>query len=196
MKQPLVGAALASILVACGSPGVDPGNPDPVDPGGPDAPEPPGATAQLPAPTGVCPALANGDVTFAPAGMPPRKVKLALPATTAPGPLVIYWHATGSSPAEAAYSLGATLTAITDAGGIVAAPYADPSAGQFEWFVVNGSAQQDDFVLADEVVGCLAQAGRLDAAHVHSMGMSAGGLQTTAVSFVRAAYVASVATYS
>lgn len=148
----------------------------------------------IPAPTGTCPALKSGDVTFAPAGMAPRKVKLALDAGG--GPLVIYWHATGSSPVEAAYSLGDTEAAITGAGGVVAAPYADTTAGTFEWFVVNGSDKQDDFLLADEIVGCLAQAHLIDTAHIHSMGMSAGALQTTAFSFQRSAYVASVATYS
>jgi len=155
-------------------------------------------TVTLPEPTGTCPTIASGDVTFAPAGIPPRKVKLALPdaAHQGHGQLIIYWHATGSSPLEAAYSLGATEGAITAAGGIVAAPYPDPTAGEFEWFIVNQSPKLDDFLVADEVVGCLNHAGLIDPAHIHSMGMSAGALQTTAVSFLRSAYIASVATYS
>jgi len=154
-------------------------------------------TPVIPAPTGTCPTLAPGDVTFAPAGIPPRKVKLAFdPAKVGHGELVFYWYATGSGTAEAAYSLGATLNAITAAGGIVATPYADSTAGQFEWFIVNGSAKQDDFLVADEVVGCLAQSHLIDTNQIHSMGMSAGALQTTALSFIRASYVASVATYS
>jgi predicted esterase len=190
--------ALALALVAaCG--GSSPGSGDSPDAAGtPDAP--PGLVSEpvLPAPTGTCPTIASGDVTFAPAGMPPRKVKLALdPAASSDhGQLVIYWHATGSGPAEAAYALGATQAKITAAGGIVATPYADTTAGQFEWFVVNQSPKLDDFVLADEIVGCLAAAHRIDAHHVHSMGMSAGALQTTAFSFYRANYVASVATFS
>ena len=36
----------------------------------------------------------------------------------------------------------------------------------------------------------------IDARKIHSMGMSAGGLQTTAFSFLRSSYLASVATYS
>jgi len=155
-------------------------------------------TPIIPEPTGTCPTIANGDVTFAPAGIPPRKVKIAMKpsASTDHGQLVFYWFATGSSPNEAAYSLGATETAIVNAGGIVAAPYADPTAGQFEWFVVNQSSKGDDFIVADEVVACLAKAHLIDPTHVHSMGMSAGALQTTALSFFRSAWVASVATYS
>lgn len=151
----------------------------------------------VPTPTGTCPTLTSGDVTFAPAGQTPRRVRLVLGAPpTTPGPLVLYWHATGSSPAEVDYALGATAASLTAAGGVIAAPYADPTAGQFEWFIVNQSARQDDFVLADEIVGCLVAAGRVDARHVHSMGMSAGALQTTALSFLRSGYLASVATYS
>ena len=149
----------------------------------------------IPAATGACPALVDGDVTFAPAGMPPRKVKLALGAS-APGPLVLYWHATGSGVGEASYALGATHASIVADGGVIAAPYSDASAGMFEWFIVNGSERLDDFVLADEIVACLVAASRIDPTRIHSMGMSAGALQTTALSFMRSAYVASVATYS
>jgi hypothetical protein len=172
-------------------------NPTP-DPDQPDAPPPgPPGMAALPQPTGTCPAIAAGDVTFAPAGIAPRKVKLAIdPAKTGAGEVVLYWHATGSAPEEAAFALGNSLDDIVAGGGVVAAPYSDASAGTFEWFIVNGSDRLDDFTLADEIVGCLAQAGRVDAARVHSVGMSAGGLQTTAFSFMRSNYVASVATFS
>jgi poly(3-hydroxybutyrate) depolymerase len=130
--------------------------------------------------------------------MPPRKVKLTFDpaAKSAKAPLLIYWHATGSVPDEAGYSLGASESSFTGAGGVVAAPYPDPSAGTFEWFIVNQSPKLDDFVLADEIVACLASDGRFDPARIHSMGMSAGGLQTTAMSFLRSSYIASVATYS
>ena len=179
---------------ACSAP--DDGSGPGPDPATPDAPVVTGAAAMIPQPTGTCPAIVAGDVTFAPAGIAPRKVKLALAAGAQRGPLVIYWHATGSSPVEAAYALGATHGALTAAGAVIATPYSDPAAGQFEWFIVNGSDRTDDFVLADEIVACLAMAGRIDPAHMHSVGMSAGGLQTTAFSFLRSAYVASVATFS
>ncbi len=154
------------------------------------------ATPVIPTPTGTCPTITSGDVMFAPAGIPPRMVKLAMDPTKVGGPLILYWHATGSNPNEAAYALGATEQQITAAGGIVAAPYADSTAGQFEWFIVNMSPKLDDFILADEIVGCLAQAKLIDTTHIHSMGISAGALQTTAVSFLRSSWIASVATYS
>jgi poly(3-hydroxybutyrate) depolymerase len=186
---------LLLLLAACGGASTTPGTPDGATGPGDGAAA---AAPTIPTPTGTCPTLVAGDVTFAPAGIPPRKVKLALEpaAATDHGELVLYWHATGSSPLEAAYSLGATQAAITHAGGIVAVPYADPTAGQFEWFLVNQSPKLDDFLVADEIVGCLVAAHRIDPRHIHSMGMSAGALQTTALGFLRAAYVASVATYS
>jgi predicted esterase len=158
---------------------------------------PAGIDPVMPQSTGECPEIVEGEVTFAPAGIPPRQVTLSLAGDhDGPSSLVLYWHATGSVPEEAAYSLGASLGEFTGGGGIVAAPHADPAAGTFEWFLVNGSQQQDDFVLADEIVACLHEAGMIDPARVHSMGMSAGALQTTAFSFLRSSYIASVATYS
>ncbi len=187
---------LVVALAACGGTSADSLSPDAAastttDASG-NAPRP-----TLPQPTGTCPAIASGDVTFAPAGMPPRKVRLALDASvTEPGPLLLYWHATYSGPAEAAYALGGTEAAFVHDGGIVATPYSDPAAGTFEWFIVNGSPKLDDFVLADEIVACLGAAGRVDPIRIHSLGMSAGALQTTALSFYRSSYIASVATFS
>jgi len=196
-----IGLPLLVLVVACSSPSSGPSvqAPDaaPIDATTSDSDAATNPAPTLPTPTGTCPALASGDVVFAPAGIPPRKVKLALDAAKlGQGPLIFYWHATGSSPLEASYSLGATQKAIVASGGVVATPYADPAAGQFEWFVVNGSSKTDDFVLADEVVACFAQQKLIDGSRIHSMGMSAGALQTTAFGFARATYIASVATYS
>lgn len=184
-------------LIGCHASGTSPAMGGDDDLPGPDAPRSSGGVApKIPAPTGMCPEIKNGDVTFAPAGIPPRKVNLALDESKPRGELVIYWYATGSGTFESGYSLGATEKTITDAGGVVATPYADSTAGTFEWFIVNQSPKLDDFLVADEIVGCLVQAGRVDPLHVHSMGMSAGALQTTALSFLRSDYIASVATYS
>ena len=177
--------ALLALAAACGNSSSTSG----VDAG-------PVATPVIPTPTGTCPTITNGDVMFAPAGIPPRMVNIAMNPAKTGGPLVLYWYATGSNPNEASYALGATEQQILGAGGIVATPYADPTAGQFEWFIVNMSPKLDDFILADEIVGCLAQANLIDTMHVHSMGMSAGALQTTAVSFLRSNWIASVVTYS
>jgi predicted esterase len=193
-------AFFLAMLAACGSSGGNNVTPDGSGSGSgttPDAAIINSTTPVIPAPTGTCPTIAAGDVTFAPAGIPARKVKLAFdPAKVGTGPLIFYWYATGSGTFESAYSLGDTEAAITSAGGIVATPFADSTAGEFEWFIVNQSPKLDDFLVADEVVACLAAQHMFDTNRIHSMGMSAGALQTTAVSFIRAQYIASVATYS
>ena len=84
---------------------------------------------------------------------------------------------------------------ILDQGGAVVAPYRDPAAGTFPWHLVTGS-KEDDLILADEVLGCLHEAVGIDPTRIHSIGMSAGGIQTTQMSFRRSNYIASVVTYS
>jgi poly(3-hydroxybutyrate) depolymerase len=156
------------------------------------------STPTLPSSTGPCPTFANGTVVFSPVGIAARsaQVYMSSAAATMHGPLVIYWYATGSSTAEVEYSLNTTLATMEATGGIVVAPQADPNAGQFEWYIVNGSTKLDDFLVADEIVACAAQTTLIDTTHIHSMGMSAGALQTTAMSFLRSDYLASVVTYS
>ena len=152
----------------------------------------------MPSPTGTCPTTLNGDVEFAPAGIPPRSVRILISeeAGTLDGPVVFYWHGTGSSPDEATYGLSSeTVQEILAQGGAVVAPYSDPGAGTFPWYLVTGS-KEDDLILADEVLGCLHETVGMDRARIHSIGMSAGGLQTTQMSFRRSNYIASVATYS
>src|SRR5690606_16148350 len=84
----------------------------------------------------------------------------------------------------------------TAAGGIVAAPYSDPAAGAFPWFLTTGRTRMDDLLVADEVLGCALQGVGVDVRRIHSIGMSAGGLQTAQMSYRRSGYLASVVTYS
>ena len=93
MRSNVATILLISALAACDG-GAKPGDGDvdvDADVGAP--------AAFIPQPTGVCPPLVNGDVTFAPAGVPPRKVKLAFTEGGAAGPLLLYWHAS-EVPAE------------------------------------------------------------------------------------------------
>lgn len=162
--------------------------------------EPPGPSmpTMLPAPTSACPTLADGEVVFEPAGVPPRSVRLWMSdaAATMDGPLVFYWHGTGSQPEEALYGLGPDLVAeVVALGGIIAAPSHDPEAGDFPWWLVAGK-REDDLLLADEILGCATQQLGVDVTHIHTAGMSAGGLQTSQMSFRRSGYIASAVPYS
>jgi poly(3-hydroxybutyrate) depolymerase len=146
----------------------------------------------LPRPSGACPEFRAGTLTFNPAGGQ-RTVTVTMNeavAATKSGPLIFYWHATGSSVAEA--QVGLPLAEITAVGGIVVAPHDVPMAGVFPW--LNNLERHDD--LFDEVVGCALAKTRIDSRHIHSVGFSAGALMTTHLSFARADTLASVATYS
>ena len=152
----------------------------------------------LPTPTGVCPTLADGYVTFAPLGIAPRRVRLWLdPAVATPGPLIFYWHGTGSKPEEAPYGLGEpTVDAVKAAGGMVAAPEHDVKAAQFPWYLTMGAGREDDLLVADEVLACAREQRGVDERRIHVAGMSAGGLQTVQMAYRRSGYVASVVPFS
>ncbi len=201
--------ALTAWLVACGGstsePSVDAtgagaggaggGAASSTGSGAPATPDP----ALQPAVTGTCPALVDGYADFAPSGLSARRVRLWLdPAALGTGgPLVFYWHGTGSKPEEAEYGLSPTTVAeIKAMGGIVAAPKHDPNAGQFPWFHTTGTGPDNDLLLADEILACATRDAGIDVRRVHAIGMSAGGLQTTQMSYRRSGYLASVATYS
>jgi hypothetical protein len=81
---------------------------------------------------------------------------------------------------------------IKAAGGVVAAPV-HANAGTYPW--VEGDPSTD-FALMDEIVACAVQTVGIDSAHIHTAGFSAGGLFAAQLSFARASYIASVATYS
>lgn len=159
--------------------------------------EPP-VPAALPTPTAGCPSFETGNVVFSPAGIDPRTVKLWVPDEPASdGMLVIYWHAYGSAPDEAAFTLSTpVIEAITGAGGVVAAPYSADDSGEFPWFIVNGSDRDDDMLLGDEIVACAIEQLGVDPRRIHTTGMSAGGLQTTGFSMHRSRYLASAASFS
>jgi len=153
----------------------------------------------VPSGSGACPDITSGDVTFSPKGIAARKVKVWVSddPTSQDGPLVFYWHGAGSQPNEANYGLGAeTIKDVLARGGMVVSPYHDPKAGQFPWFLTTGAGAEDDLLVADEVVACAIEKVGIDIRHIHSVGMSAGGLQTTQFSYRRSGYLASVAPYS
>jgi predicted esterase len=161
---------------------------------GADEPEP----GWLPTPSGPCPELVDGNVTFSPAGIEPRPVRLWMSeaARTMAGPLVFYWHGAGSRPEEALVGLDPAFVAeVVDQGGIIAAPHSDPASGQFPWYLTTGT-EEHDLLVADEVLACAVESTSIDVRRIHSAGMSAGGLHTAQFSYRRSAYLASVTLYS
>lgn len=155
----------------------------------------------LPRITGQCPKFQTGIASFKPQGI--HKSRLAQiwispHAKRKDGPLVFYWHGTGLNPVESLLGLGGIVKKVTDLGGIVVAPFQDPQAGIFPWFLVNDFAgrRQDDLLLADEILACAIQQVGVDTRRIHTLGLGAGALQSTQMSYRRATYIASSVMYS
>ena len=149
------------------------------------------APTNLPTPTGTCPTIKSGSVTFL--GQPVT-IWAGTPTDTQHGPVVIYWFATMSSPKEALQGLGqAAIDEIVAEGGLVAAPGASnkkgSNTGDMVWYT-------GDFETTDEVIACAIQQMHIDTRRIYASGFSAGGLQTTVMSYARSNYMASVAPYS
>lgn len=155
----------------------------------------------LPKVTGKCPNIASGIASFAPKGLKkPRNVKLWVDpsAKGKKGPLFFYWHGTAQSPDEALTGLGPYISKITAMGGVVAAPFHDPESGTFPWFLVEGvdAKRMDDLILADEILACAQEQVGIDTRRIHTLGLSAGALQSTQMSYRRSNYIASSVLYS
>jgi predicted esterase len=155
----------------------------------PDGPTP----TKLPAATEACPTLAPGDVTLL-----GKRVHLWMDMAAteaADGPLLIYWHGTGSNPVfEAPVGLGPGVDATVAAGGIVAGFYSEAcmgcrTTGNNVWY-------HEDFARADELVACAIEQVGIDTRRIHTAGMSAGGLQASAMVYTRSNYLASATSYS
>ena len=131
--------------------------------------------------------------------MPPRDVVLYVDESAAAvkdGPLVFFWHGAGGSPDEADFGLGKAIDAIIAAGGIVAAPFHDPAAGDLPWFYSLGGTRDDDLLVADEVLACVRASVGIDTRRIYSLGFSAGAIHNTQFAARRSGYVASIVVYS
>lgn len=152
----------------------------------------------LPKATSECPVLAAGMVSVKPDGNA-RDVQIWMgdEAKAQEGPIVFFWHGAGGSPKDAVYALSQpVIDEIVAAGGIVAAPVHDPAAGQLPWFLSLGGTNEADLRVMDEVLACAIEQVGVDQRHIHSVGFSAGAMNTTQVGWRRSGYIASVVTFS
>jgi predicted esterase len=155
----------------------------------------------LPAVRGQCPDLTGSDTyVFG----EPRSRTLSVDIyiapdarsrTGVPGPLILYFHAVGSSSAEVITGLGQNaIDAVVDLGGVVASFNAKlcPSCGGADdvvWY------EQDDAVI-DQVVACAIDQAHIDTRRIHALGFSAGAMHSLHLALVRSDYIASVISYS
>ncbi len=145
----------------------------------------------LPKATGTCPTLTTGYGTFAGQSV---QTWVGTAKAEAPGPLLLYWHATGSNSEEVVSFLGqAQIDAITALGGLVASftntVGTGTNTGNNVWYT-------DDFKTADEVVACAIANLHIDTRHIYTAGGSAGALQATWMSYSRSGYLAVAAPIS
>jgi hypothetical protein len=147
----------------------------------------------MPTAMGPCPDMSNLNGTAVTFAGQPATVWSGDPAK-GPGPLLIYYYATGSSPLEPAVTMGEPqIAAITAMGGAVVAQNKTTAQGTTTG---NNVWYTGDAAIADEIVACSVQTQHTDPRRVHVAGYSAGALQTTYMWFARSGYVASVLTYS
>jgi hypothetical protein len=144
--------------------------------------------SKLPTYVRECPTLADGTVTFTGLG-DVRIWRNAAADPTKRGPLVIHWHAVGTTTNDAANILGEGIQQITSEGGIVAAPVASTKQGND---INNGVWYTGDVIYADRIVACaIAQGLPIDTRRIHTTGISVGGAMAATLSYARSDYIAS-----
>lgn len=157
------------------------------EPGGP-APE------HLPKVFGACPTfVGKGESVTFQTSRGPRPVRMWISdaAKTLDGPLVFYWHGWHGGPLVSGIT-NAALTELLDKGGIFVAPFLDPEAKEKR----SDYWSDWDLITADQVVACAIATVGIDKRRIHSIGYSAGGMQTYRMIHERSGYLASAVMYS
>jgi hypothetical protein len=114
-------------------------------------------------------------------------------ASSPTGPIIIYWHGTGTNAQESGVALGNSISTITGLGGLVAAADSTSSTGTNTG---DGVWYTGDIDWADFIIACAIQQLNIDTSHIHVAGYSAGALQTGAMWYARSGYIASAIVYS
>jgi hypothetical protein len=145
----------------------------------------------LPMPKEACQDFKTGTMKFLGLNV---QIWAGKPAAAAPGgPLLIYWHGTGTSSSEASSAFGQGIGAATAEGGIVASFIDTTMKGS-----VSGGTiwYNEDLPVVDQIVACAIEKQKIDVRRIYSSGYSAGGLQTGAMLAQRSNYVAAGLIYS
>jgi len=150
-----------------------------------------GSPTMLPAVSGTCPTITPGaSATMLQFAGEPVEIW----AGKGGGPLVMYWFPTTGNSSYVLSEFGqANIDAVTAEGGMVASFNKSngkgTDTGDAVWFT-------GDFDTADQVVACAIQQLKIDTRQIFVTGASAGGLQTTWMSYVRSGYIAAAVSLS
>lgn len=147
-----------------------------------------GDAPPLPEVMGECPQFMNGS-TIMVAGH--RSIQIQAGEAGKGGPILFYWHGTGSSAAEGRRFPG--NNEIVQAGGIVAAFNGSQSSGRGRDCSGTAAHNMADFEAADQIVACGVKNHGADPRRIYSTGCSAGGLQTGCMAMMRSSYLAAAA---
>lgn len=184
-----------SLLLACVSPPVE-AVPAPSDvpttlpDSGPDTTE----TAGLPYSGGTCPVLQEGVNAGFRSGEAERKFRVILPPEPEGAGVIFAWHWLGGSSRQIVEYMGLDVWA-QDLGFIVIAP--DASGDEdYEWAFLDGPEDNPDALFFDDMRACAAATWGVDLDRIHAMGMSAGGVWTTWLTFYRSDVLATTAPLS
>ena len=103
------------------------------------------------------------------------------------GPILFYWHGSGSNEIEAKTALGDGNAEILAEGGVIAAfttsTARGTNTGSDLWYT-------GDFEMADRLLACAIAQQDVDPARIYTGGCSAGGLQASAMVYARSSYLA------
>ncbi|MGH7271738.1 MAG: hypothetical protein ACREJ3_15005, partial [Polyangiaceae bacterium] len=92
------------------------------------------------------------------------------------GPLILYWHGTGSSP-SGEIPIAFDTTALAAEGGLIVGFVASSRTGTTTGNTGDNVWYQSDAAFADQVVACAIANYHIDPRRIHTAGYSAGGLQ-------------------
>jgi predicted esterase len=144
----------------------------------------PAPTPRLPKGPASCPPIRSGTLRF---GDIDVQIRAGTPIPGKPGPLLIYWHGTGSSPSEINGMLHDALDEIPNAGGMIAAPASTSGRGRS---TVTDTWYDGDLDAIDELVACAVAQQIVDPDRIYAAGCSSGAVQAGMMAFLRSEYLA------
>ena len=133
---------------------------------------------------GICPVLATGTVNV----LRQNVQRWVGAEQVEPGPLVFYWHGTGSTSGEAQFMLGSAFADVLARGGMIASFTTTTGSGANT--TGTGTWFEGDFEMADILLACAVQQLNIDTHRIYTAGCSAGGLQAGAMTYDRSSYLA------